>query len=102
MAQVQTNPSTSTEKKSKGASKYLISFAIMLTLTAISFIAVGTGAMPVGVLIPVLLSLAMIQVLMQLFNFMHLSDKGSGFPILFIFTGLFAGILAVIAMLYLL
>ncbi len=102
MAQVQTNSSTTPEKKSGGASKYLISFAIMLTLTAISFVAVGTGAVSVGVLIPVLLCLAMVQVLMQLFNFMHLSDKGSAFPILFIFTGLFAGIIAVIALLYLL
>ena len=102
MAEVQTNPSSASKKKSQGASKYVLSFAVMIALAAISFIAVATGALSVGTLIPILLGLAMLQVLMQLFNFMHLSEKGSGFPITFIFSGLFFGLICVVALVFLL
>jgi cytochrome c oxidase subunit 4 len=70
----------------------LLSFAAMLTLTAVSFALVWVR-MPPNVVIPVIFVMASIQVVLQLYSFMHLKEKkNNALPILFISSGIFFGV----------
>jgi cytochrome c oxidase subunit IV len=94
-------PSTAKPKKEESpesAGKHVKAFIWMMVLTAVSFILVGTGTVPVAMVIPILLILAAIQVALQLFTFMHLDQKGSFFPILFMVCGIIGAIVCVLAM----
>ncbi|SMO70591.1 cytochrome C oxidase subunit IV family protein [Melghirimyces algeriensis] len=55
--------------------KYLMSFFWMILLTAIAFTLVGMNALPPSLMIPAILFLAALQVILQLFTFMHLDLK---------------------------
>jgi cytochrome c oxidase subunit 4 len=90
----QTTTSQQSAKKQEGVGKHLLSFAVMIVLTAIAFAAVGLKIIPNHLVIPVLLVMAAIQVFLQLFTFMHLDQKGSLFPIIFIFAGIFVAIVS--------
>lgn len=74
----------------------VITFALMIFFTIIAFVAVGTG-MSGWFTIPFLLLLAAVQVVFQLYYFMHMSHKGHEAPALFLYSGIFAGFLVVIA-----
>ncbi|OYD07371.1 cytochrome C oxidase subunit IV family protein [Paludifilum halophilum] len=102
MAQIEkpTEKGAGVQEKPETAGKHLISFAGMIVLTVIAFALVGTGAVSNGVVIPVILLLAAIQVVIQLFTFMHLDQKGSFFPILFMGGGFIVAATAIIAMLF--
>jgi cytochrome c oxidase subunit IV len=90
----QTTTSQQSAKKQESVGKHLLSFAVMIVLTAIAFAAVGLKIIPNHLVIPVLLVMAAIQVFLQLFTFMHLDQKGSLFPIIFIFAGIFVAIVS--------
>jgi cytochrome c oxidase subunit IV len=83
-----TKGSESTAAKSGGVAKHIISFALMIILTAIAFYLVATEAVAIQVIIPVIIGLAVLQVFLQLYIFMHLDQKGSAFPIFFIAVGI--------------
>ena len=85
------------EKTSERASKHVMAYIVMMILTAAAFILVGTGTVS-AVVIPTLLILAAIQVFMQLFIFMHLDQKGSFFPALFMICGIIGALVCVLAM----
>lgn len=89
----QTTTSQQPAKKQESVGKHLLSFAVMIILTAIAFAAVGLK-IPTHLVIPVLLVMAAIQVFLQLFTFMHLDQKGNLFPIIFIFAGIFVAIVS--------
>lgn len=75
-------------KKNKEEMKLqLISFVLMILLTFISFIAVGSSSISLSFTIPFILLLACVQVVFQLFYFMHMNEKGHLIPKLFIFGG---------------
>jgi cytochrome c oxidase subunit 4 len=76
--------------------KHLLAFAVMMILTAIAFAAVATGALPTVALVAILLIMAAIQVILQLFTFMHLDQKGSFFPIVFMTAGLVFAVVVVL------
>lgn len=86
-----TNNQTDVEyrrKKSKEEMKHqVISFVLMIFLTIISFIAVGYSGISYWFTVPFILLLACIQVVFQLYYFMHMSHKGHEAPQLFIFGG---------------
>jgi cytochrome c oxidase subunit 4 len=67
--------------------KHLRAFGWMILLTAIAFAAVGTGVLPKGITLAVILILAAIQALLQLVTFMHL-DRRHQLPILFMASGI--------------
>jgi cytochrome c oxidase subunit 4 len=79
-------------KKSAEEMRYqVVSFTLMLFLTLIAFAAVAIEGFTSWFTIPFIFLLACIQVIFQLFYFMHMSHKGHEAPSLFLFSGLFVG-----------
>ncbi|TDL35158.1 cytochrome c oxidase subunit IVB [Jeotgalibacillus sp. S-D1] len=74
------------------------SFALMIFLTLIAFIMVMAGFDKYFVL-PVLLVLAAVQVVLQLYNFMHMSHKGHEGVALFLYTGVFIAFITILTFL---
>ncbi|HET7628825.1 MAG TPA: cytochrome C oxidase subunit IV family protein [Bacillales bacterium] len=73
---------------------HLVSFAMMIVLTVLAFIAVAMGASSKFVPLFILL-LAVIQAAFQMFYFMHMKDKNHEFPIGFIASGVTVAVLTV-------
>lgn len=73
----------------------VISFALMILLTIGAFLAVGYEGFSSLVIGPLLITLAIVQVIFQLYYFMHMSNRGHGAIQLFMFAGIFfAGVMA--------
>lgn len=79
--------------------KHVIAFAVMIILTSISFYLVATNVITLQLLVPILLVLATIQVILQLYIFMHLDQKGSAFPILFMTAGVVIAVVSAVGIL---
>ncbi|GGI99120.1 cytochrome o ubiquinol oxidase subunit IV [Alicyclobacillus cellulosilyticus] len=67
------------EEHKHGAGLYIAGYILSLVLTAISFWLALTRAMPLGPLMLVLIILAGLQIVVQLFFFMHVTE-GDGPP----------------------
>lgn len=95
------NPRTDLEyrrKKSAEEMRYhIISFSLMIFLTFIAFAAVGFYGVTATFTPPFILLLAVVQVIFQLFYFMHMNKKGHEAPTLFIFSGALVGFTVVLA-----
>lgn len=89
-----------TDKEASGF-KYVTSFALMLVLTAISFAAVIANIVPQNLVIPLILALASVQVIMQLFSFMHLHLKKEAVIVSFMFSGIFLGLVCAVGVAFL-
>ncbi|MFB5660704.1 cytochrome C oxidase subunit IV family protein [Alteribacillus sp. HJP-4] len=76
----------------------ITSFAFMIFLTLLSFIAVATEMIEPGFTIPFILLLAVIQFFLQLFYFMHLKDKNHEWANAFIVSGVVLSTPAIIAL----
>ncbi|MCR2820847.1 cytochrome c oxidase subunit IVB [Lederbergia panacisoli] len=74
----------------------VISFAISIFLTLIAFGAV-LADFGKWFVIPVILLLAVVQVIFQLYYFMHMSNKGHEAPQLFIYGGVIIGFATILA-----
>ncbi|WP_243290001.1 cytochrome c oxidase subunit IVB [Bacillus sp. FJAT-47783] len=86
-------------KKNKEEMKYqVVSFALMIFLTIVAFIAVGYEGIGEWFKVPFILLLACIQVIFQLYYFMHMSHKGHEAPQMFIFTGILITFVTVLAL----
>src|SRR5690625_875580 len=86
------------KKKTQEQMKHqVLTFAMMIAFTIVSF---GLVIADISKLFTtfIILLLALVQVLFQLFYFMHLKEEEHEFPTIMIFAGLFAGSLAVVAM----
>lgn len=81
------------------ALRHIIAFAVMIVLTVTSFYLVATNIITIQLLIPILLVLATIQVILQLYFFMHLDQKGSGFQILFMAAGIVIAVVSAVGIL---
>ncbi|WP_335870478.1 cytochrome c oxidase subunit IVB [Bacillus sp. 2205SS5-2] len=94
------NPSVDYEyrrkKNAEDMRMQVISFAIMIFLTLIAFMTVAAD-MSKWFIIPFILLLAAIQVIFQLYYFMHMSHKGHEAPSLFLFSGVFVGFVTILA-----
>ena len=85
-------------KKSAEEMRYhIISFTLMIFLTFIAFAAVGLKGVTASFTLPFILLLAVVQVIFQLFYFMHMNKKGHEAPTLFIFSGALVGFVVVLA-----
>jgi cytochrome c oxidase subunit 4 len=81
---------------------HLWAFFVSMALTAFAFLAVGAGIIENSLLLGMfILLLAVIQVIFQLFVWMHLNQKGHQMPILFIFSGVFVAVITVAALMLL-
>jgi len=76
-------------KKNEEEMKHqLILFLLMMFLTVLAFIAVGYEEFSLVFQKPFIILLALVQVVFQLFYFMHLKHKGHAAPALFLFSGI--------------
>ncbi|WP_071395463.1 cytochrome c oxidase subunit IVB [Bacillus tuaregi] len=94
------NPNDIKYRRKKNAEEMrhqVITFALMIFLTLIAFVAVGYDGFSNWFTIPFILLLAGVQVAYQLYYFMHMSHKGHEMPALFMFSGVFVAIITVIA-----
>src|SRR5699024_2994556 len=64
------------EKNKEEMKKQLIAFALMIVFTLISFGAVATGAIESMFIMPTILRIAIVQVGLQFYYFMHVKDEG--------------------------
>ncbi|OEH93917.1 cytochrome c oxidase subunit IVB [Bacillus solimangrovi] len=76
----------------------VVVFSLMIFFTLIAFAAVAFEAITPIFTAPFILILAVVQVLFQLYYFMHMSHKGHEVPIIFIFGGVFTAIIMVAAL----
>lgn len=97
------NPSVDLEyrrKKSAEEMRYqIISFSLMIFLTLVAFASVAIEGFTSWFTVPFILLLAAVQVVFQLFYFMHMSHKGHEAPQLFLFSGVFVGFTAILTFL---
>ncbi|MDZ5470656.1 cytochrome c oxidase subunit IVB [Bacillus sp. 31A1R] len=75
----------------------IISFALMIFLTLVAFVAVGYEGFSSWFIVPFILLLGCVQVVFQLYYFMHMSHKGHEAPALFLYSGLLVGLITILA-----
>jgi cytochrome c oxidase subunit 4 len=85
-------------KRHESARKHVWSFVLMMVLTAASFIAVGMKLIPMTIVVPLIVFFACIQVVLQLFTFMHMDQKGHAIPLIFILLGSVIAVVSVIGL----
>lgn len=85
-------------KHQDGVRYHIVTFILSLVLTALAFVAVIYTDKKFSV--PFMVVLAIIQVLFQLFYWMHLSQKGHRAPLIGISTGALVTLTAVVTALY--
>jgi len=84
-------------KKSAEEMRYqVVSFALMIFLTLVAFASVAMKGFTAWFTVPFIILLAVVQVIFQLFYFMHMSHKGHEAPKLFLFSGLLVGLTAIL------
>lgn len=71
----------------------VISWGFMIALTIVAFVLVGFKLVATHVVIPIILAFAFVQVVMQVYLFMHLNDKSQRYQMIFMITGLIFGII---------
>jgi len=86
-------------KKSAVEMKHqLISFVMMILLTVLSFVSViYRDHLDPYFTIPFIILLAVIQLVFQLYYFMHMKNKEHGIPAMFLYSGLLVGLITVLA-----
>ncbi|MEH7252755.1 cytochrome c oxidase subunit IVB [Neobacillus niacini] len=95
------NPRVDIEYRKKKSAEEMrhqvVSFALMIFLTLIAFAAVAIKGFSAWFIVPFILLLAVVQVIFQLYYFMHMSHKGHEAPSLFLYSGLLIGLVTVLA-----
>ncbi|WP_170006880.1 cytochrome c oxidase subunit IVB [Bacillus fonticola] len=87
------------KKKNKEDMKFqLVTFVMMLALTFVAFAAVEFE-MAGGFVAPFILLLAVVQVIFQLYYFMHMSHKGHETVTLFLYSGVLVAFLTILTFL---
>jgi cytochrome c oxidase subunit IV len=84
-------------KSSEEMRQQVVSFSLMIFLTLIAFAAVAIKGFSAWFIVPFILLLAVVQVVFQLYYFMHMSHKGHEAPSLFLYSGLLVGLVTVLA-----
>ncbi|MDQ0227043.1 cytochrome c oxidase subunit IVB [Metabacillus niabensis] len=85
------------KKNAEEMKHQVITFGMMIFLTIVAFIAVGYDGIGEWFKVPFIITLAVIQVIFQLYYFMHMSHKGHEMSALFLFSGVFVAALTVLA-----
>lgn len=95
------NPRVDIEyRKKKNAEEMrhqVVSFSLMIFLTLIAFAAVAVKGFTSWFTVPFILLLAVVQVVFQLYYFMHMKHKGHEAPSLFLYSGLLVGLVTILA-----
>jgi cytochrome c oxidase subunit 4 len=77
----------------------VISFALMLFLTLVAFFAVSYDKYSAWFIVPFILLLGVVQVVFQLYYFMHMSHRGHGTAAFFLYSGILVAFLTVLTFL---
>ncbi|MCH1623917.1 cytochrome c oxidase subunit IVB [Fredinandcohnia quinoae] len=85
------------KKNAEEMKHQVISFVLMIFLTLVAFLAVGYKEYTAWFTVPFIILLAVIQVIFQLFYFMHMNHKGHEAPKMFLFSGVFIAAITVLA-----
>ncbi|MDL4841297.1 cytochrome c oxidase subunit IVB [Aquibacillus rhizosphaerae] len=88
------------KKKKEEMKQQVITFALMIAFTIIAFTMVVSGLDKLFI-IPILLVLAIVQVIFQLYYFMHMSHKGHELPAVMMYGGFAVAFLTVLTLLVL-
>ncbi|MEH7014669.1 cytochrome c oxidase subunit IVB [Neobacillus niacini] len=95
------NPRVDIEYRRKKSAEemrhHVVSFALMIFLTLIAFAAVAIKGFSAWFIVPFILLLAVVQVIFQLYYFMHMSHKGHEAPSMFLYSGLLVGLVTILA-----
>lgn len=85
------------KKNAEEMKHQVVSFALMIFLTLIAFLAVMYPKTfdPIFT-VPFIILLAVVQVIFQLYYFMHMSHKGHEAPSLFLYAGIAVGLLTIL------
>lgn len=75
----------------------VVSFSLMIFLTLVAFAAVAVKGFTAWFTVPFILLLAVVQVVFQLYYFMHMKHKGHEAPSLFLYSGLLVGLVTILA-----
>ncbi|MEH7122995.1 cytochrome c oxidase subunit IVB [Bacillus sp. JJ1532] len=75
-------------KSAEEMKHHIISFSLMIFLTLVAFVAVGYEGFSGWFIVPFILILACVQVIFQLYYFMHMSNEGHEAPKLFMYSGM--------------
>ncbi|WP_413301527.1 cytochrome c oxidase subunit IVB [Bacillus sp. 1P10SD] len=85
-------------RKSTEEMRYqVVSFTLMIFLTLIAFAAVAVKGLTAWFTVPFIILLAVVQVIFQLYYFMHMSHKGHEAPSLFLYSGALVGAITILA-----
>lgn len=82
-------------KRKRELQHYWVSFAMMILFTLLSFLTVSMKDINITFKSFFIIILALVQVIYQLYYFMHLKEKEHTFPSIFIFGGIFVAIMTV-------
>lgn len=97
MAQQQeTTAKQNGSQKPESAMKHIVSFIIMIALTAAAFLLVAGDIVPQHLILPLILVFAAVQVFLQLFTFMHLDQKGTAFYTIFMVLGIVIAVVSAV------
>ena len=93
-APLQGEPSKSTERKLRREVRVqIVSYFLMIFMTSLAFISIGSDAIEATFAVPFIIVVAAIQVVMQLYVFMHMGDKGTNWVNVMTWSGfLIAGL----------
>lgn len=81
----QVNPETH-HHRPEGPKRHIVTFLISILLTGFAFMAVIIGGNATWV-VPFIIGIAVVQVLFQLYVWMHMDQRGHGFPAVAIYMG---------------
>lgn len=87
MKQTETSAYIQKRERKREMKYYLVSFALMIIFTVLSFATVAMDNIPKHFTSGFIVILAIGQVIFQLYYFMHMKDEDHGFPSLFIYGG---------------
>ncbi|MBY0144614.1 cytochrome c oxidase subunit IVB [Neobacillus niacini] len=85
------------KKSAEEMKQQVVSFALMIFLTLIAFAAVAMKGASAWFVVPFILLLAAVQVVFQLYYFMHMKHKGHEAPSMFLYSGLLVGLITILA-----
>jgi cytochrome c oxidase subunit 4 len=84
------------KKNAEEMKHQVITFAMMIFFTLLAFTAVGLNGISHWFTKPIIILLAFVQVVFQLYYFMHMKHKGHGMVSLFLFAGLLFGMIMIL------
>ncbi|MBM7552889.1 cytochrome c oxidase subunit IVB [Thalassobacillus pellis] len=74
----------------------VVTFALMIIFTIAAFALVVSDVIDRYFIIPIILLLALVQVIFQLYYFMHMKNKGHEMPALMIYGGISVAVMTIL------